>query len=338
MRRRPLGVVAAIIPWNFPVLIISFKLPLALLAGNTVVVKPAATTPVTALMMGALMRDIFPAGVVNVVTDDNDLGPVLTSHPRVAKVSFTGSIETGKNVMASAASTLKRITLELGGNDPAIVLDDVDVEETAAKVFGAAFMNCGQVCLAIKRAYVHESIYDRMCEALGRLAREAIVDDGLKQGTQIGPIQNRNQFEKVKSFLEDAKSHGTIVAGGNVIERDGFFIEPTIVRDVTDGDRIVDEEQFGPILPVIRFTDIDEVIARANNTSYGLGGSVWSADVERAAELATRVESGTVWVNQHLDFGPHIPFGGAKQSGIGLEFAEEGLNEFTQVQVINIAK
>jgi len=336
--RRPLGAVAAIIPWNFPVLIVAFKLPPALLAGNTIIVKPAASTPATTLMLGTLARDIFPAGVVNVVTDDNDLGPVLTAHPKVAKVSFTGSAETGKNVMASAASTLKRITLELGGNDPAVILDDVDVEATAPKLFDAAFMNCGQVCLALKRAYVHERIYDEMCEALGRLARDAIVDDGAKQGTQIGPIQNRDQFEKVKGFLEDAKESGTIVAGGNVIDRDGFFIEPTIVRDVRDGDRIVDEEQFGPILPVIKFDDVDEVIARVNNTPYGLGGSVWAADVDRAAELAACVESGTVWVNQHLDFGPNIPFGGAKQSGIGVEFTEEGLKEFTQIQVINIAK
>ncbi len=336
--RRPLGVVAAIIPWNFPVLIIAFKLPAALLAGNTVVLKPAATTPVTALMLGELMRDLFPAGVVNVVTDDNDLGPVLTAHPDVAKVSFTGSTETGRRVMASAASTLKRLTLELGGNDPGIVLEDADVATVAPRIFDAAFMNCGQVCLALKRLYVHDSIYDEMCDALARLAREAVVDDGLKQGTRIGPLQNRQQFEKIREFLEDARRSGTIIAGGRVMDREGFFVEPTIVRDVSDGDRIVDEEQFGPILPVIRFADVEDVVRRANASPHGLGGSVWSANLERARDLARRIESGTVWINQHLDFGPHIPFAGARQSGIGVEFAEEGLLEFTQIQVVNMAR
>lgn len=336
--RKALGVVAAIIPWNFPVLIIAFKLPLALLAGNTMVVKPAPTTPLTTLLFGEICAEVFPAGVVNTITDQNDLGPMLTSHPDVAKVSFTGSSETGKKVMASAAATLKRLTLELGGNDPAIVLGDVDVKETAGKVFGAAFMNCGQVCLALKRAYVHESIYDEMCDELGELASAAVVDDGLKQGTTIGPIQNRMQYDKVKGFLEDAKAAGKVVAGGEVMERSGYFIQPTIIRDVSDGDRIVDEEQFGPILPVIKFSDVADVINRANASPHGLGGSVWSADKDRAKEIALQVESGTVWVNQHLDFGPHIPFGGAKQSGIGTEFAKEGLEEFTQLQVINMAK
>ena len=338
VHRKALGVVVAIIPWNFPVLIVAFKLPLALLAGNTVVVKPAPTTPLTTLLFGELCAEAFPAGVVNTVIDQNDLGPLLTAHPDVAKVSFTGSSETGRKVMTSAAATLKRLTLEMGGNDPGIVLGDVNVKETAEKIFGAAFMNCGQVCLALKRAYVHESIYDEMCDELGELASGAVVDDGLKQGTTIGPIQNRMQYDKVKGFLEDAKAKGKIVAGGEVMERSGYFIQPTIVRDVTDGDRIVDEEQFGPILPVIKFTDVADVIKRANASPLGLGGSVWSADSAYAKEIALQVESGTVWVNQHLDFGPHIPFGGAKQSGIGTEFAKEGLEEFTQLQVINMAK
>lgn len=338
IHRNPLGVVVAIIPWNFPLLIVSFKIPLALLAGNTVIIKPSPTTPVTTLMFGKLCQDIFPKGVVNIISDENDLGPVLTAHPDVAKVSFTGSTETGKKVMQSAANTLKRLTLELGGNDPGIVLDDVNVPETAAKLFGAAFMNCGQVCLALKRAYVHESIYDEMCDELASLAKNAVVDDGLQQGTQIGPMQNQMQYEKVKGFLDDSKAAGNIIAGGNAMDRDGYFIEPTIVRDVSDGDRIVDEEQFGPILPVISYSDIDDVIDRANNTPYGLGGSVWSSDIERAKGVAEKVDSGTVWVNTHLDFGPNIPFGGAKQSGIGTEFGQEGLEEFTQLKVINIAK
>ncbi len=338
MRRKPLGVVGCIIPWNFPVLIVAFKAPVALLAGNTIVIKPAPTTPLTTLKIGELMAQIFPAGVINIVTDQNDLGGALTTHPDVAKISFTGSTETGKKVMASAASSIKRITLELGGNDAAIVLPDVDPKVVAPGIFGGATMNAGQVCLAIKRVYAHESIYDELCDELARLADAAVVDDGLKQGAQIGPLQNKMQYEKVKGFLEDARASGTIIAGGVVEDRPGYFIRPTIVRDVTDGTKIVDEEQFGPILPVIRFSDVDDALERANASPWGLGGSVWSTDRDKAYALACEIDSGTVWINKHLDFGPNIPFGGAKQSGIGVEFAEEGLHEFTQIQVINEAR
>jgi acyl-CoA reductase-like NAD-dependent aldehyde dehydrogenase len=337
-RRRPLGVVGAIIPWNFPVLIVAFKLPLALLAGNTMVIKPAPTTPLTTLKLGELMADIFPAGVVNVITDQNDLGGKLSTHPDVAKISFTGSTETGRKVMASAASSIKRLTLELGGNDAAIVLGDVDPAKVAPGIFGGAFLNAGQVCLAIKRVYAHADIYDALCAELGRLAEEAIVDDGLKQGVQIGPLQNAAQYEKVKGFLDDARANGTIVAGGVVEDRPGYFIRPTIVRDISDGAKLVDEEQFGPILPVIRYEDSEDALARANASDMGLGGSIWSTDRETARDLAGRMESGTVWINKHLDFGPTMPFGGAKQSGLGVEFAEEGLHEFTQIHVINEAK
>lgn len=338
VKHKPLGVVVGIIAWNFPLLVACWKIGPAVLAGNAIVLKPAPTTPVTALALGALCKDIFPAGVVNIITDANDLGPHLTSHPDVAKIGFTGSTATGKRIAANSADTLKRVTLELGGNDPAIVLEDVDVKETAAAIFGNAFLNCGQVCLAVKRAYVHADIYDAMCTELANLAEQAIVDDGLKQGTQIGPIQNRAQFEKVKGFLDAAKAAGKIVAGGAAMERAGYFIQPTIVRDVTDGDRIVDEEQFGPILPVVRFDDIDDVIARVNASEYGLGGSVWSRDLGRAADIAARIESGQVWVNQHVAIGPHIPMSGFKNSGLGVEQSVEGLAEYTQLQVINVKR
>ncbi len=338
LRRKPLGVVGCIIPWNFPVLIVAFKAPVALLAGNTIVIKPAPTTPLTTLRLGELMAAIFPAGVINIVTDQNDLGGVLTNHPDIAKISFTGSTETGKKVMASAASSIKRITLELGGNDAAIVLPDVDPKVVAPGIFGGATMNAGQVCLAVKRVYAHESIYDELCDELAKLADAAVVDDGLKQGAQIGPLQNKMQYEKVKGFLEDARANGNIIAGGTVEDRPGYFIRPTIVRDISDGTRIVDEEQFGPILPVIKFSDVNDALERANASPWGLGGSVWSNDRDKAYELACEIESGTVWINKHLDFGPNIPFGGAKQSGIGVEFAEEGLHEFTQLQVINEAR
>jgi acyl-CoA reductase-like NAD-dependent aldehyde dehydrogenase len=337
-QHKPLGVVAAITPWNVPLLLLMIKVAPALLAGNTVVAKPAPTTPLTTLRFGELCARIIPPGVVNVIVDQNDLGPDLTGHPDVAKVAFTGSTATGKKVMASAAGTLKRLTLELGGNDAAIVLDDIDPKEVAPKIFASATLNSGQVCIAIKRLYVHDSLYDAFCNELGKLARETVVGDGLEQGTQMGPIQNQAQFEKVKGYLEDGWQNGTIVAGGEVVEREGFFIRPTIVRDIPDDARLVREEQFGPVLPVLRYSDIDEVIARANDTEFGLGGSVWSSDRDRAFRVAARINSGTVWVNKHLDLRPDTPFGGVKQSGIGAEMGQEGLEEFTQATIINMAK
>ena len=336
--RKPLGVIGAIIPWNFPVILMAFKVPPALLAGNTLVIKPAPTTPLTTLRIGELIKDLLPPGVVNIITDANDLGGALTAHPDVRKISFTGSTATGKKVMASAAETLKRITLELGGNDAGIVLDDVNPKEAAPKLFQGAFQNNGQVCIAMKRLYVHESIYDEMCSELATLAKNAVVGDGLQQGTQLGPLQNKMQYDKVKELLEDTRKHGKIIAGGEVPDQAGYFIKPTIVRDVSDGTRIVDEEQFGPILPVIKYKDPEDALARANASPYGLGGSVWSNDPERAYAIANRMASGTVWINKHADLAPNIPFGGSGQSGIGSELGEEGLAEFTQLQVINIAR
>src|SRR5262249_50594679 len=196
----------------------------------------------------------------------------------------------------------------------------------------------GQAGIAIKRLYVHESLYDAVGEELGRRARETVVGDGLKPGTQMGPIQNQAQFERVKGFLEDARRNGTVVAGGGALEREGYFVQPTIVRDIPDSARLVREEQFGPILPVLRYTDLDEAIARANDTEYGLGGSVWSPDRERAFAVATRINAGTVWVNKHLDMQPDTPYGGTKQSGTGLTMGPEGLEEYTQATFINAAK
>ena len=338
LRRKPLGVVAGILPWNFPLLVACWKIAPALIAGNTIVLKPSPTTPVVTLALGKLCNDIFPAGVVNVIADENDLGPFLTTHPDIAKVGFTGSTATGRKIMASAADTLKRLTLELGGNDAGIVLGDVNVPDTAQKLFDAAFLNCGQVCLAVKRAYVHEGVYDEMVAELSKLAENAVVGDGLEQGVNIGPIQNRAQYEKVTEFLKRAREAGKITAGGSAEDRAGYFVRPTIVTDVKEGDEIVDQEQFGPILPVIKFKDIDDVIAQANASEYGLGGSVWSSDIKKATEVANRIESGTVWVNQHINIGPHIPMAGFKQSGIGVEQSTEGLEEYTQVQVLNVAK
>ena len=336
LHRKPLGVVGAIVPWNFPVLLmVAFKPPFALLAGNTLVIKPAPTTPLTTLRLGEMMADIFPDGVVNIITDQNDLGARLASHPDVSKISFTGSTETGRRVMAGAAASIKRLTLELGGNDAAIILPDVDPSVVAPAIFNGAFLNAGQVCIAIKRVYAHTDIYDALCTELASLADRAMVDDGLKQVTQIGPVQNKAQYEKLKSFIEDGRANGTVIAGGQVEDRPGYFIRPTIVRDIADGARLVDEKQFGPVLPIIRFDDPEDALAKANASDCRLGGSIWSNDRAKAHDLAGRMESGTVWINKHLDFGPTIPFGGEKQSGLGVEFTEEGLHEFTQIRVIN---
>ena len=338
LHRVPLGVVGAIVPWNFPMILLAFKLPPALLTGNTVVLKPAATTPLTSLRFAALIADLLPPGVFNVITDANDLGAEMTAHPDIRKISFTGSTETGKRVMAGAAPTLKRVTLELGGNDAAIVLPDADPKEVAGKIFKAAFANSGQVCIAIKRVYVHESLYDAVCIELARLADAAVVGDGLEDGTQYGPVQNRAQYEKLKALLADARQQGRVIAGGYALERAGYFIRPTIVRDIAEGTRLVDDEQFGPVLPVLRYSDVDEAVARANASPYGLGSSIWSRDLDQAAAVATRIDAGTVWINKHRELSPAIPFGGSKWSGVGTELGEYGIEEFTQVKVINMAR
>lgn len=336
--RKPLGVVGAIVPWNFPLILMAFKLPPALIAGNTIVIKPAPTTPLSTLRIAALIKDAVPAGVVNFITDLNDLGAALTAHPDVRKISFTGSTATGAKVMAGAAGLLKRITLELGGNDAGIVLDDVNPKEMAPKLFDSAFQNSGQVCIAMKRLYVHENIYDEMCDELAIIANETVMGNGLEQGTKLGPLNNKMQYERVKELIEDAKKHGKVIAGGDVPDEPGFFIRPTIVRDIEEGSRLVDEEQFGPVLPVLKFSETDDAVARANASAWGLGGSVWSSDLDKAYAVADKMDSGTVWINKHAELDPGIPFGGAKQSGLGNELGEEGLEEFTQLKIINMAK
>jgi acyl-CoA reductase-like NAD-dependent aldehyde dehydrogenase len=336
-QRTPLGVVGAIMPWNFPLLLMVMKTGPALITGNTIVAKPAPTTPLTSLLFAEMVADMLPPGVLNIIVDANDLGALMTKHKDIAKVSFTGSTATGKKVMESVSSSLKRLTLELGGNDAAIVLADVDVKAVAPKIFDAAMSNAGQICLATKRVYAHSSIYEELCGELARLAGEAVVDDGLKQGTSIGPIQNKMQYEKVKGFLEDARTNGNVIAGGQAMEREGYFIAPTIVRDIGDDARLVREEQFGPVLPVMSFEDVEDAIARTNDTDYGLGGSVWTGDVARGIAVASKVQSGTVWVNKWLDMPFDVPFRGAKHSGIGAENGQEGIEEYTQARIINVA-
>ena len=337
-QRTPLGVVAAITPWNFPVILLMVKLAPALSTGNTLIVKPAPTTPLTTALVGEIAADILPPGVLNIIIDANDLGTAITAHPDIAKVSFTGSTATGKRVMESSASTLKRLTLELGGNDVAIILDDVDVKDIAPKVFQAAMYNAGQVCVGTKRIYAPRTIYDALCEELGRLARAAVVDDGLNQGAQIGPVQNLDQYEKLIALIEDSQKQGRVLSGGGALDREGYFIAPTIVRDLPDDARLVREEQFGPVIPILAYDTVDDVIARANDSEFGLGGTIWTADLDRGEKIAMKIETGTVWVNQQVSAPLDVPFGGAKHSGIGRELGLDGMKEFTQGKIINVSR
>jgi len=339
LRRRPLGVVAAITPWNFPLLLAVWKIAPSLLAGNTVVIKPSPFTPLTTLKLGEILRGVLPPGVLNVVSGGNELGGWMTSHPIPRKISFTGSVATGKKVAAAAAPDLKRTTLELGGNDPAIVLPDADPKTVATKLFWGAFENTGQICSAIKRVYVPESLYAAVVNELAEHAKGVKVGNGLEAGTQLGPLNNKPQFERVKELVEDARKHGArIVTGGKPLAAKGYFYAPTIVADISDGTRLVDEEQFGPALPIIAYRNVEDAIERANATHYGLSASVWSSNPEKAAEVARELECGTAWVNQHLAIAPNLPFGGAKWSGIGVENGPWGLLGFTEIQVVNVSK
>jgi acyl-CoA reductase-like NAD-dependent aldehyde dehydrogenase len=339
IRRRPLGVVAAITPWNFPLLLAVWKIAPALLAGNTIVLKPSPFTPITTLALGEILRDVVPPGVVNTISGGDELGAWMTGHRVPRKISFTGSVATGKKVAAAAAPDLKRLTLELGGNDAAILLPDVDPKKVAPSIFWSAFENNGQICSAVKRVYVHERQYGDVVNELAAIAKNVKVGDGLQEGTQIGPLNNAPQFRRVRELVDDARKRGArIVTGGEPMGGKGYFYKPTIVADVSDGVRLVDEEQFGPALPVIPYKEVDDAVTRANATNFGLSGSVWSNDPVRGAEVAQRLECGTAWVNQHLAIAPNLPFGGAKWSGIGVENGPWGLLGFTEIQVVNVAK
>lgn len=334
-RRVPLGVVGAIAPWNFPMILAAFKIGPGLLAGNTMVLKPSPFTPLTTLKLGEIIADILPAGVLNIISGGDNLGPWMTSHPDIDKVSFTGSTATGKKVMQSASATLKRVTLELGGNDPAIVMPDVDVENVAEQLFWAAFGNNGQICIATKRMYVHQDIYEPLRDAIVAYAKTVKIGDGSEQGTRLGPINNRPQYERVLDLIRDAKEQGyTFLMGGEKSNMPGYFIPVTILDNPPEDSRIVQEEQFGPVLPLLKFENYDDVVSRANATEYGLGGSIWGKDEDKAFELAKRIQSGTVWVNEVQHLSPTAAFGGLKHSGLGVEGGEEGLLEYTNAQTL----
>ncbi|HJW54165.1 MAG TPA: aldehyde dehydrogenase family protein, partial [Burkholderiaceae bacterium] len=341
VHRKPLGVVGSITPWNWPLMIAIWHVTPALRAGNTVVIKPSANTPVATLRFVELANTILPPGVLNVVTGTRSagIGAAIAKHPDINKIVFTGSTPAGKEIMVNSAGNLKRLTLELGGNDAGIVLPDVDIKAVAPKLFGAGFHNNGQTCACLKRLYVHESIYEALCAELVKIARETVVGNGLNAGTHLGPVQNESQLRFVQTLVEDAKAHGgRILCGGKAIPGPGYFFEPTLVADVSNGIRLVDEEQFGPVLPIIKYRDIDEAIRLANDNPNGLGGSLWSRDTAKAAGLASRLECGTAWVNEHGAIQPDAPFGGVKQSGLGVEFGRYGLEEYTSIQTVKIMK
>jgi len=338
LRWQPLGVAGIITPWNAPVNLAAGPLASALYTGNCAIIKPSPFTPLTTLRIGELLRDILPAGVLGVLAGGDELGGLLTAHPGIDKISFTGSVATGKKVMASCAATLKRVTLELGGNDAAIVLPDVDVADVAKKLFFAATVNSGQVCMAVKRIYAHESIYEALCAALAAEARKAQLGDGLDPATTLGPIQNRRQFERVCELREDARAHGHLEEGAPRPAGGGFFVAPTVATGLAEADRLVAEEQFGPVFPVLKYTDIEDAIRRANDTRYGLSGSVWSRDIEQARRIAAQLEVGTAWVNQHRTTAADVPFGGAKESGLGRVYSRLGLEAYLEPQVISVLK
>jgi acyl-CoA reductase-like NAD-dependent aldehyde dehydrogenase len=340
--RKPVGVVASITPWNWPLMIAIWHIAPAIRVGCSVVIKPANNTPLSTRLMVDILNKALPEGVLNVVT--GDIGHSLSAHPDIHKVIFTGSTPVGRTIMRNASASLKPLTLELGGNDAAIVLPDIDIVQRAEALFWGAFINNGQTCLAIKRLYVHADIYDELCAALVQIATSMPMGNGLDEANIFGPIQNAAQYEKVYDLVVDAmNAGGRILCGGlpkgtGENEPVGYFFPLTIIADAAEGMRVVDEEQFGPVLPIIKYTDIGAAIASANNCELGLGGSVWSDDIELAATLATQLECGSVWVNNHGQVLPHIPFGGVKQSGLGVEFGEEGLLAYTRSQAVVLPK
>lgn len=335
LHRKPVGVVGSITPWNFPVLIAIWHIIPALRTGNTVVIKPSPLTPLSTIRLVEIMNDVLPKGVVSVVTSDDkseNLGALMSSHPDIRKIVFTGSCGTGQKIMRSAAETMKRLTLEMGGNDAGIVLPDVDPKAIAEGLFWGAFINNGQTCAAMKRLYVHESIADAVGAALAEFAKAIPMGDGMSEDSILGPVQNRMQFDKVSRLVADAKTKGKVLCGGDAGE--GLFFPATVISGLTNGDPLVDEEQFGPALPIIAYSDVEEAIKMANDNPNGLGGSVWSNDIEAAKKIASRLECGSVWINKHGMIQPNAPFGGVKTSGLGVEFGEEGLAEYTDIQVI----
>jgi acyl-CoA reductase-like NAD-dependent aldehyde dehydrogenase len=334
---RPIGVVGAIGPRNWPMMITVWQIAPALRMGNAVVVKPSKMTPLSVLALIKVINEELPEGLLNVVSGDREVGARLAEHPAVGKIMFTGSTAAGRQIIRSSADTIKRLTLELGGNDAGIVLPDADPATIAEGLFWGAFINTGQTCAALKRLYVHDDIYDAVCVELTKVAAAMPMGVGLDENNVLGPLQNRAQYDVVAGLVEAARDSGArILLGGNPdAGQPGHFYPTTLVADIDNDNPLVAEEQFGPALPIIRYSTVDEAVAKANGLDVGLGASVWSADVAEARKVAARLEAGTVWINKHGAVDPRVPFGGAKQSGYGLEFGVEGLKALGVPQVIN---
>ncbi|CAG8005645.1 unnamed protein product [Penicillium olsonii] len=332
-RHVPLGVVSGIVPWNFPVLLAVGKIAAALYTGNTIIVKPSPFTPYCGLKLAELGVQFFPPGVFQCLSGDDSLGPMITEHSDIDKISFTGSILTGKRVMASCAKTLKRVTLELGGNDPAIVCEDVDIDAIIPKIGILSYLCSSQICMMIKRLYVHEKIYDEFLEKLVTFVKTLKVGDGTEADTFFGPVQNEMQFEKAKELFSSLSTESLKTAlGGSIENSSGYYIHPTIVDNPPESSRVVQEEAFAPILPVLKWSDEEDVIDRANALKTGLGSSVWSKDFDRATRIADQLQSGSVWVNSHFDVSPTAPMGGHKESGMGMEWGLTGLLTYCNSQ------
>ncbi|WP_291314962.1 aldehyde dehydrogenase family protein [Corynebacterium sp. UBA2622] len=336
MTYRPIGVVGAIGPWNWPMMITVWQVAPALRMGNTVVVKPSEYTPLSVKALIHLIATAVPEGVLNYVSGDRELGAALSKHEDVDKIMFTGSTATGQKIIEASAPTYKRLTLELGGNDAGIVLDDVDPKAVAEGLFWGAFINTGQTCAALKRLYVPDAIYDEVVDALAEFAANVPMGEGIDENNVLGPLQNKAQFDIVADLVQKAKDSGArIVMGGDPEEgQKGYFYPTTLVADIDPGNALVVEEQFGPALPIVRYTTLDEAIDMANSLDVGLGSSVWSSDRERALKVAERLEAGTTWINNHGAVDPRIPFGGVGHSGYGVEFGVEGLKGLGQPHVI----
>ncbi|MEU1973440.1 aldehyde dehydrogenase family protein [Microbacterium sp. NPDC019599] len=332
-----LGVVGAIGPWNWPVMISVWQIAPSLRMGNTVVVKPSEYTPLSVLALAEVYNRHLPEGVLTVVSGDREVGAAIAGHPGIDKIMFTGSTATGRRIVEASAGNLARLTLELGGNDAGIVLPGTDPAAIAENLFWGCFINTGQTCAALKRLYVHDSLYDQVVDTLAGLAEAMPMGRGLDEGNVLGPLQNQKQFDIVEGLVDDARRRGArIVTGGAPAPDLGpLFYRATVVADIEDGAALVDEEQFGPVIPVMRYSDVDDAVRRANASQQGLGASVWSADVDAAVEVATRLQAGTVWINGHGALNPVVPFGGTKASGYGQEFGVAGLKAVAAPKVIS---
>ncbi len=331
--RVPLGPVAAIAPSNFPIILAVTKLAPALLAGNTVVLKPSPLTPLATRCMTEVLGAVLPAGVLSTVYGDAEVGTALVGHPAVRMVSFPGSVATGRAIARATAGRFLPLVLELGGNDACVVLPDADVGRVAGEIFGAATVNSGQFCAAVKRVYVSRRQAAELTGALAAAARAAVVGDGADPATELGPLVGRAGRDRVAELVRAAEHAGArTVTGGRPLEGPGYFYPPTVVTDLPAGTRLEQEEQFAPVIPVVAYDRLDEAVARANGTDYGLGASVWG-DPAQAPSVADRLDAGTVWLNTHGQLRHDVPFGGTRCSGVGVEYGYWGLLEYTRIRV-----